>query len=434
MPEIELKEVLDEAKKAAAALDAQKKAFEELKSDNDENLKQRDVVLEEKLGRINDDMGKFQETLDKFELSMKRPNVKHVDADGNEIDLDQKAFDWAKSAAARRQEQIDSFTNEDLNKYKSAFVRYARKGDAALSVDEVKALSVGSDPDGGYLVNPDMTGRIVQKVFETSPMRAFASIQVISTDALEGMYDLEEAAYGWVGETESRAVTDTPQIGKWRIPVHEMYAKPQATQKLLDDADVDVEAWLAAKVADRFARVEAAAFITGDGVGKPRGITTYTEGTTIPGQIEVFNTGVNGGFKADPDGGHELLDVIYGLKEPYRANARFFMNRTTLGAVRLLQDSEGNYQWQPGLQLGQPSTILGYPVASFEDMPTYSTTGALAVGFGDLREAYQIVERHGIRTLRDPYSNKPYVQFYSIKRVGGDVVNFEAVKFIKFAT
>jgi len=276
-----------------------------------------------------------------------------------------------------------------------------------------------------------MSGRIVGKIFETSPMRAYASVQTISTDALEGLYDLDEAAAGWVGETESRAETDTPTLGKWRIPVHEIYAKPHATQKLLDDAEINMEQWLANKVADKFARTEATAFVTGDGVGKPRGFLTYADGTTLPGTIEQFDTGVNGGFGAAPTGGDVLIDALYGLKAQYRANATWFMNRATTKLIRKIKDSDGAYLWSPGIAAGQPATLLGYPVASFEDMPD-PATGSLSIAVGDMRAAYQIVDRINIRVLRDPYSSKPYVQFYTTKRVGGDVVNFEAVKLVNF--
>jgi HK97 family phage major capsid protein len=300
-----------------------------------------------------------------------------------------------------------------------------------MGPDERKALSVGTDPDGGYVVNPDLSGRIVLKVFESSPMRAYASVQVISSDALEGLFDLNEASSGWVGETDSRPETNTPQLGKWRIPAHELYAKPKATQKLLDDASINMEAWLASKVSEKFARDEANAFVVGNGVNKPRGFLTYSSGTTLPGTIERFDTGVNGAFAAAPNGGDVLINALYGLKQQYRANATWFMNRATLKLTRKLKDSDGAYLWSPGIAAGQPASLLGYPVASFEDMPD-PATDSLSIAVGDMREAYQIVDRLGIRTLRDPYSAKPYVEFYTTKRVGGDVVNFEAIKLIEF--
>jgi len=335
--------------------------------------------------------------------------------------------------ARRRGEAVPSFGASGMDAYKAAFDKFLRKGEEVMNVDERKALSVGSDPDGGYVVNPDLSGRIVMKVFESSPMRAYASIQVISSDALEGLFDLNEASSGWVGEEDSRAETNTPQLGKWRIPVHELYAKPKATQKLLDDGSINMEAWLASKVAEKFARDEANAFVVGNGVNKPRGFLTYTAGTTLPGTIEQFPTGASAALASAPDGGDALINALYGLKQQYRANATWFMNRATTRLVRRAKDSDGAYIWSPGIQAGQPATLLGYPVAAFEDMPDPAAS-SLSIAVGDMREAYQIVDRLGIRTLRDPYSAKPYVEFYTTKRVGGDVVNFEAIKLIRLNT
>ena len=224
------------------------------------------------------------------------------------------------------------FNNEKLQEYKSQFGAYLRKGDQIMGADELKALSVGSDPDGGYTVHPDMSGAIAAKVFDTSPMRAYAAVQVIGTDALEGLYDDDEASAAWVQETGARPATDTPQMGAWRIPVHELYANPQATQKVLDDSNINIEAWLNGKVADKMGRTEATAFVTGNGVGKPRGFTTYANGTSIREQVEQVKTGVNGDFPAAPDGGDTLITALYALKAQYRANASWFMNRGSLRA------------------------------------------------------------------------------------------------------
>jgi HK97 family phage major capsid protein len=430
----------DEIKQAVEAIKNVNTAFEEFKKVNDQRLAEiekkgaADPLLTEKLAKIEADMQKAQEVADAAHLAVKRQSRIVTDETGEAVDLDKKAFDWAQ--AGRRflgKDAIASYGKDDLTQYKSAFNAYIRSGEKALSADQFKALSVGGDPDGGYLVNPDTSGRIVRRVFETSPMRAYASVQAISSDALEGTFDLNEAGSGWVGEKASRPETTTPQIGEWRIPTHELYARPFVTQKMLDDSSVNIEAWLAEKVADRFARQEALAFVSGSGVGQPRGFLTFPAGTTIPGQIEQVATSADGAFAANPGGLDRLITALYSLKGPYRANAAWFMNRKTIGAARILKDSDGMYQWQPSAQAGQPSLLLGYPVAQFDDMPDIAS-GSLSIAVGDMREAYQIVDRIGIRTLRDPYSNKPYVEFYSTKRVGGSIVNFEAIKLIRFAT
>ncbi len=422
------------------AVDEVKSGFEQFK----EAAKQRegelltkgdvDPLLEEKLKRINDDLDEKQAVIDKLYAAGRRKSITLDGQSVTEEELDAKAMQWASIAAKRRDQRVDSFTHEDQMAYKQALNGYLRKGDQLLSPDEAKALSVGSDPDGGYVVDPDTGGRIIKKIFETSPVRQYASVQVISTDALEGLRDLEETTFGWVGETSSRVETGTPQIEKWRIPVHEMFAEPRATQKLVDDAAINMEAWLADKVADKFARAENTAFVNGSGVDQPRGFLTYPAGSENPGQVLEKATGVNGGFAADPDGADALIEMIHALKSQYRANGVFATNRTTLGAVRLLKDSQGRMLWQPSLAAGMPSTLLGYPVASFEDMPDYTTTDAKAIIFADFAEYYQIVDRLGIRTLRDPYTAKPYIKYYSTKRVGGDVANFEAAVTLKFGS
>jgi HK97 family phage major capsid protein len=429
----------EEIKKAIGAVDALHAGFEEFKKANDERLAQiekkgsADVVTEAKLRKIEEDLEKAQKIADEAVLAAKRQSRVVTDENGNVLDFDRKAQEWASMNARRRGAVIGSFGSADMEGYKAAFDTFLRKGEEVMGVEERKALSVGADPDGGYVVNPDLSGRIVMKVFESSPMRAYASVQVISTDALEGLFDLNEASSGWVGETDSRAETNTPQLGKWRIPAHELYAKPKATQKLLDDASINMEAWLASKVAEKFARDEANAFVVGNGVNKPRGFLTYASGTTLPGTIEQFPTGASGALASAPDGGDALINALYGLKQQYRANATWFMNRATTKLVRKAKDSDGAYIWSPGIQAGQPATLLGYPVAAFEDMPD-PASNSLSIAVGDMREAYQIVDRLGIRTLRDPYSAKPYVEFYTTKRVGGDVVNFEAIKLVKLGS
>lgn len=429
----------EEIKKAIGAVDALHAGFEEFKKANDERLAQiekkgsADVVTEAKLQKIEADLEKAQKIADEAVLASKRQSRIVTDERGEVVDLDRKAQEWASMNARRRGAVVGSFGAADMDGYKAAFDTFLRKGEEVMGPDERKALSVGTDPDGGYVVNPDLSGRIVMKVFETSPMRAYASVQVISSDALEGLFDLNEASSGWVGETDSRTETNTPQLGKWRIPAHELYAKPKATQKLLDDASINMEAWLASKVAEKFARDEANAFVVGNGVNKPRGFLTYGSGTTLPGTIEQFPTGASGALAAAPSGGDALINALYGLKQQYRNNATWFMNRATLTLVRKAKDSDGAYLWSPGIAAGQPATLLGYPVASFEDMPD-PASNSLSIAVGDMRETYQIVDRLGIRTLRDPYSAKPYVEFYTTKRVGGDVVNFEAIKLVRLGS
>jgi len=314
----------------------------------------------------------------------------------------------------------DRIDVESIKAYGGQYPLYLRR-DIGSQGAEQKAMSVGSDPDGGYFVTPAMSPRILSIVYESSPMRQVANVETISTDAIEYPIDDGEAGAGWVGEQEARPETTTPQAGIQRIPVYEMYAMPKATQKLLEDASIDIEAWLAGKIGQRFGRLEATAFVAGDGIKKPRGFTTYATGTTR-GTVEQIISGNATALTMDG-----LVNLTMALKEPYVNGASFLMRRASVGAVMLFKDGNGQYIWRLDNQLGRPSVLLGHPVYQAADMAAIGA-GSLSVAFGNFREGYTIVDRLGISTLRDPFTAKPFVLFYTRKRVGGDVTNFEAIK------
>jgi HK97 family phage major capsid protein len=342
--------------------------------------------------------------------------------------LDQIETAYNRPASDLQNAEISRKSGNGDGEYGKAFRNYLRKGlDAGLEMLQTKTLSVGSDPDGGYLVTPTMSTKIVQSIFETSPLRQLASIETISSDALELIDDHDQAAAGWTSETGAVSETASPTLAKRSIPTHELYAQPKATQKLIDDAAVDVESWLADKIADIFSRKENTSFISGNGVGQPRGILTYPAGTTW-NKIEQINSGTNGVVTADG-----LINLFYALKDAYNKRANFIMNRTVVQAVRLLKEATTNqYLWQPGLAAGAPDTLMGVPVMMASDMPT-AATGSLSVAVGDFKAGYQIVDRRGVRILRDPFTEKPFVKFYATKRVGGDVINSEAIKLMKLS-
>lgn len=396
--------------------------------------------LEAKLAAVTAEMDKMSEVKADFEsfvLASKRPGA--AGDDKNELDTEAKS--WNAMLRADYQSKGRSIPSEvstdQYAQYKSAFYALVRHGDVErLNADQRKAMSAGSDPDGGYLLPTPTVGRMVKKLYEQSVMRQVANVLTISTDALEGIVDNDEADAGWVSEIGDRPDTDTPQLGKYRIEAHEMYAQPKVTQKLIDDAATDVEAWLAEKIADKFGRVEGNAFVTGNGVGKPKGLFAYSTAATGDdvrawGTFEHILTGANGDFhttKADP-----LQDLLGAFKDQYLQNASFLMRREVRTKIRKLKEATSDrYLWEPGLQMGQPDRLLGYPVRIDQYIPTIAT-GSLSLAFGDFREAYTIVDRIGVRTLRDPYTAKPYVRFYSTKRTGGGAINTEAVKFLKFA-
>ena len=326
-------------------------------------------------------------------------------------------------------------SNDDVApEIKAAFSHLVRRGEGGL---DVKSLSSLTNPDGGYLVPRDTSGRIIKKAQDFSPMRRYASVQMISGDALEGLNDNGVISTGWVGETAARTATGTPQLGMWKVQAHEIYANPQATQRMLDDAEINVESWISRKLAEAFGQAEASAFISGDGVGKPRGILSRTFATTTDasrawGTVQKVASGASGAFVASPNAADCLISLMTALHPKYWAGAIFAMNRYTLGEVMKLKDDAGAYIWQPNFQLGAAGTILGQKVdASFDHLPSLGAASKSIV-FGDFSNAYQIVDKKGITILRDPLTNKPYVGFYTTRRVGGDVINSEAYKVLSF--
>ena len=382
-------------------------AWEQFKQVNDARLRdiekkgQADPLYNEHLSRISQALDSYKSRVDQLETAYSRP------------------------AAAFGEEK---FNRNRHSEYSKAFCTYLRKGmDAGLEHLQTKALSVGTDADGGYLVTDEMSERIVKNIYESSPMRQLATVETISTDSLDLIEDTSEMAASWIAEAAARNETNTATLGKHVIAVHEMYAQPKATQKLVDDSSVDIEQWVADKVAEKFARLESTAFISGDGSGKPKGILSYTAGTAW-GQIEQINSGTSAVVTGDG-----LVKLFYALKADYARRATFLMNRSIVQAVRLLKGTTNDqYLWQPGLAAGAPDTLLGVPVVHAADMPV-AAAGSLSVAVGDFRSAYLIVDRVGVRILRDPFTEKPFIKYYTTKRVGGEVVNYEAVKLLKLA-
>ena len=388
--------------------------FEAFKADNDARIATldrkgtTDVVAEEKLARINAALDAQQKRLDDLALKAARPA----------LDAERKA---ATDAGARE--------------HKAAFDAYVRTGESAgLRSLESKALSVGSNPDGGYLVPYEVEQAIGRRLTNVSPIRAIAGQRTVSAGVYKKPFMTSGPAVGWVGETDARPQTGAPTLAELSFPAMELYAMPAATATLLDDASVDIEEWLAAEVEQVFAEQEGAAFVTGDGINKPKGFLAYPTVANASwswGNIGHVATGVAAAFPAS-NPGDVLIDFIAALRSAYRQNARVVMNRKTQGTIRKFKDSNGNYLWAPGLQAGAPASLLGYPVTSDDTMPDIGAN-SLSIAFGDFGRGYLVVDRAGVRVLRDPYSAKPYVLFYTTKRVGGGVQDFDAIKLLKFS-
>jgi HK97 family phage major capsid protein len=321
--------------------------------------------------------------------------------------------------------------------HKKAFAAYLRSGDdegfRALGV-EGKALNTQVAAEGGYLVDPQTAAEIVGVLRSSASIRAISNVVTVESTAFDVLVDHTELGAGWASETAATADTETPRVDRISIPLHELAAMPKASQRLLDDAAFDVEGWLAQRIADKFSRAEALAFVSGDGQEKPTGFLTYPKVDNdiwAWGSLGYVPTGEDGDFSPS-DPADAIVDLVYALGARYRANAAFVMNSKTAGAVRKMKDADGRFLWSDSLAAGEPARLMGYPVLIAEDMPDIAQ-GAFAVAFGDFRAGYTIAERPDLRILRDPFSAKPYVLFYATKRVGGDVSDFAAIKLLKFA-
>jgi HK97 family phage major capsid protein len=365
--------------------------------------------------------------------------TERVEALGRTVQELQAALDGVLAAqtAARLNGGRRSVESPEARQYSAAFDRFFRRGDGEdqLNALAVQArLSTGSDPDGGYLVPTEMEAAIDRVLGTVSAMRSIARVQPISSGSYKKRISLGGTRSGWVGETESRPATGTSRLAITEFTPGEIYAEPEATSDLLDDADVDLEAWIAEEVSIEFAEQEGAAFATGNGVKKPRGLLDYDKVADASyewGKLGFTISGGSAGFAASAPW-QQLQALIGTLKTGYRANARWFTNRNTVSKVMQFKDGEDRPLWQPSMQLGQPASLLGYPITEDDNMPDIGA-GAFPMAFGDFRRGYLIVDRRGIRVLRDPYSAKPFVQFYTTKRVGGGVQNFEAIKLLKIA-
>lgn len=354
-----------------------------------------------------------------------------VDRINAALDAQQKHIERLSIAASQPVIEGKSVTNPEA---KSAWASYIRSGDlGGLKSLEGKAATT-TDSEGGYVAPIESESMIDRALENASGFRSIATVRRVGSGQFKKPVSAGGIGAGWAGETDPRPETTSSQLDLLDFPTGELYAMPAATQSLLDDGVADVDQWLADEVRDVFAAQETAAFVAGDGVNKPRGLLSYSQVDDAAqswGNIGTINTGVDGDF--DPAAPVDaLLDLVYAPKSRYRANANFVMNRRTLSAVRKFKDADGNYIWQPATEAGQPSSLLGYGVVEAEDMPDIAS-GSTPIAFGDFRRGYLIVDRQGVRVLRDPYSAKPYVLFYTTKRVGGGVQDFSAIKLLKCA-
>jgi len=396
----------------AGAFEEFMNSFEHFKETNDQRLKEiekrsaPDPLTTDKVERISAAVDEQKRVIDRLVLKKARPLL------GREGSISVSQLE-----------------------HKQAFESYVRSGDdRLLRALEEKAMSYGSGQDGGYLVPEETEAEIAKRLANISPIRSIASIRQVSTAVLKKPFAVNGPATGWVGESTPRPETASSQLDELSFPTAELYAMPAATAALLEDSVVDLDAWIAGEIETAFAEQEGLAFIRGDGVNKPHGFLAYPQVADSAwswGSIGYVAAGADGALPAE-NPADVLVDTVYTLKAGYRQNANWVMNRKTQAALRKIKDADGNYLWQPPAAPGSRAMLMGFPVVEAEDMPDI-VAGSTPIAFGDFGRGYLVVDRTGVRVLRDPYSAKPYVLFYTTKRVGGGVQNFEAIKLLKFA-
>lgn len=394
-------------------------AFQQSVNDRIANLERGrgDVLDDERENRINTAVGELQASVDQINRALAARSINGQQGD----------------PAANTPQRVT---------YARAFDAFFRtgEGEGQLNALAIQAsLTRGTDSEGGYVAPPEFDMAISRVLANVSAMRRLATVRSISAGAYRKPVSVGGAASGWVEESDSRSETTAPQLRLLDFPAKELYANPAATQQLLDDAGVDIAAWLADEVSIEFGEEEGAAFISGAGVASPRGILSYDTVAAASwawGKVGFVVTGEAADFaptSATVSPADVFIDALYALKPGYRANASWLTNRKTAARMRKFKDNDGAFIWQPSAQLGQPATFLGYPVEDDDNMPDVAAN-AFSVAVGDFKRAYLIADRTGVRVLRDPYTNKPFVHFYTTKRVGGGIQNFEALKLIKHST
>lgn len=411
-----------------------KEKFEELSKDinafkeaNDSRLKLIEgqkfapADLEQKTDEINEKVDRSLQLVEDLQKEMKRLPETPTEADTK-----------ASKKFMRHKMRLEAVPEDVKTAYHKEWEQWFKE--QGIDVKDMpreyqKALSVDTETEGGFFVRPTVSAEIMQKVYESSPLRQLADVMTISGDAFEMPADWADFSTSWNGEQTSRSVTATnAPFKELRIPLHSLEAYPRVTQKLLDDAMINIEALVADKVAGAFGRAEATAFISGNGISRPRGILTYTAetGTDTFGQIEQVNSG-----HASQLTGDGLIDLQNSLYEAFQSNARWLMRRASFGAIRKLKDGEGLYLFSVSggrISDGQMGLdLLGRPVHFASDMEAVSA-GNLPIAYGDFRSGYLIVDKLGIRMLRDPYTTKGQVEYFTTKRVGGGVKNSQAIK------
>ena len=424
------------------AIEAVGKSFADLKETNERMLAEeragnevRAKELKTALDKISDELGanvKAKELLEKRLATMQ-----------DRIEIVEALNDRPRATI---QDKIRS-------EHKDLFLRWIRSGgtdrdaemkarELAEKAREVKDVSIGTTTAGGFALPEEISRAIDVLVLKQSAIVAnVKNVQVGTQDYKELVTQLDNTA-AWSTETGSRSATTTPQLRERAPTWGELYALPKASNWSLEDLMFNVEQWLMDASAEQFAYALSTAIYNGNGSGKPTGmfngapVTTddYASPERAHAVLEYIPiTSPSSPFTSSGLTAKTLIDLVYQLRAPYRNGAQFAMNSVTQGHVRKMTDSQGQFLWQPSLQMGQPDRLLGYPVFTWEDLGNPTTGNAYAAVFGDFRRAYTLATRSGIQIIRDQVTAPGFTNFYVSRRYGGCVTNNNAVKVAKVA-
>lgn len=388
-------------------------------------------VAQELQAKFDDFRSKNDKRLDALESEKGKLAVEVETLNGKLTELDNLKSDLEAELATIKRPGGSPQQSKAATEHKTAFMQFMRKGDDdGLRDLERKALQVGTDEDGGYAVPEELDRSILTLLQDEVVMRQEASVITVGGSDYKKLVNVGGTASGWVGETDPRPATDASKLKLIEPFMGEIYGNPQATQKMLDDVFFNAEAWINSELATEFSEQEEIAFTIGDGTKKPKGFLAYASSLESDkdrafGTLQHIQSGSAAAVTAD-----SIIQLVYTLRKTHRNGAKFMMNNNSLFKIRMLKDTEGNYLWRPGLELGQPSTLVGYGIAENEQMPDI-VADAKAIAFGNFKRGYIIVDRIGTRVLRDPYTNKPYVGFYTTKRTGGMLADSQAIKLLK---
>ncbi|MGI9359504.1 MAG: phage major capsid protein [Paracoccaceae bacterium] len=399
------------------AVDAMATAFEEFKSANDQRLAEieakgsADPLTEEKLAKIEGDLDRFENVNQKLVQQQKH-------AEGFEAKLNEIETLLKRPANMMEAKEVDLSLK--------AWDNFMRKGESQMDPMELKALTVGTAATAGNLAPAEYVEELLKVITEISPVRSIARVRQTSNKEIEVPSKTASFAAAWTAETGTRSETTGYTTSLNTIPTHEMYALVDISSQLLEDSVFDLEAEMNIEFAEQFAKAEGAAFIAGNGTNKPTGISN---GTTVS---HTATGAATAAITTD-----NLMDLVHDLKTDYARNATFLLNRNTLGIIRKLKDTAGQYIFQTGFsgQSGLPNTILGSPYLECPDVAD-AASAAKSVYYGDFRRGYMIVDRVSLSVLRDPYSQASTgnVRYIARRRVGGEVVLAEAMRVLKHAT